>query len=98
MMHPKSPAIEDVFFAALEHESPEARAAYLEEACGSDAELRRRVERLLVAQHRAGRFLDAPAVGPTVSLDLAPVLEEPGTVIGPYKLLEQIGEGGMGVV
>jgi len=93
-----SPSIDEVFFAALERESPEARAAYLDEVCASDPDLRRRVERLLDAQPKVGSFLDAPAAGPTLTLAPPQPMEGPGTVIGPYKLLEQIGEGGMGVV
>ena len=97
MSHP-TPSIDEVFFAAMERESPEDRAAYLDAVCGSDTDLRRRVERLLEAQPKMGSFLDSPAVGPTMTLPSDQALEGPGTVIGPYKLLEQIGEGGMGVV
>jgi serine/threonine protein kinase len=93
-----TPSIDEVFFAAIERESPEARAAYLDEVCVSDPDLRRRVERLLDAQSKVGSFLDSPAAGPTVSLAAPVAMEGPGTVIGPYKLLQQIGEGGMGVV
>ena len=82
----------------MERESPEARAAYLDEVCGSDLDLRRRVERLLDAQPKVGSFLDSPAAGPTMNLLPTEAMEGPGTVIGPYKLLEQIGEGGMGIV
>ncbi len=82
----------------MERESGEARAAYLNEVCGPDLDLRRRVERLLDAQPKMGSFLDSPAAGPTMTLPSPQVVEGPGTVIGPYKLLEQIGEGGMGVV
>ena len=97
MNHPK-PSIDEIFFAAVERESPEERAAYLDAVCGSDQDLRRRVERLLEAQPKVGGFLDAPAAGPTMSLPSPQEMEGPGTVIGPYKLLEQIGEGGMGIV
>ena len=97
MNHP-TPSIDEIFFAAMERESPEARAAYLDEVCGSDLDLRRRVERLLDAQPKMGSFLDSPAAGPTMNLPPPQVMEGPGTVIGPYKLLEQIGEGGMGIV
>ena len=45
-----------------------------------------------------GSFLDSPAAGPTMTLPSPQVMEGPGIVIGPYKLLEQIGEGGMGIV
>ena len=94
------PSIDEVFFAAMERETSEARAAYLDEVCAGDADLRRRVERLLDAQPKMGSFLDAPAAGQTLTLapPQAQATEGPGTVIGPYKLLEQIGEGGMGVV
>jgi serine/threonine protein kinase/tetratricopeptide (TPR) repeat protein len=69
------------------------RAAYLDLACGDDAELRRQVESLLALHGRAGRFLEAPTLGPEERPS-----ESPGAVIGPYKLLEEIGEGGMGAV
>jgi eukaryotic-like serine/threonine-protein kinase len=95
--HP-TPSIDEIFFAAMERESLEARAAYLDEACGADFDLRRRVERLLAAQQNVGSFLDSPAAGPTMNVVSIEMLEGPGTVIGPYKLLEQIGEGGMGIV
>jgi serine/threonine protein kinase/Flp pilus assembly protein TadD len=108
MNHP-SP-LEALFFAALEKGSPQERAAYLDEACALDPDLRRRVEKMLAAQAQAGSFLEQPAAGPpsplegegqgvrgVVTVD-EPVRERPGTVIGPYKLLEQIGEGGFGVV
>jgi eukaryotic-like serine/threonine-protein kinase len=94
----QTPSIDEIFFAAMERESPEARGAYLDEVCGPDLDLRRRVERLLDAQLKVGSFLDSPAAGPTVNLLPAEVLEGPGSVIGPFKLLEQIGEGGMGIV
>ena len=53
---------------------------------------------MLEAQPKVGGFLDSPAAGPTMSLPSPQEMEGPGTVIGPYKLLEQIGEGGMGIV
>src|SRR5579864_2506568 len=103
-------AAEAVFFAALAKVDPAERTAYLNEACGTDAELRRQVDRLLAAHPQVGSFLrdDAAAhpsplggVGREVrggaTVD-APTTESPDTVIGPYKLLEQIGEGGFGVV
>jgi eukaryotic-like serine/threonine-protein kinase len=97
-MNPKAPVPDEIFFEALERGSPEERAAYLDEACGADPDLRRRIERLLAAHPEVGRFLDAPAAGPTLSLSLSPGPEGPGEVVGPYRLMEQIGEGGMGVV
>src|SRR5690242_1006374 len=98
-MHQTTPNVEEIFLAALEIEEPEARSSYLDEACG-DPELRRHVERLLALDARASGFLAAPAPMPTatVPLDSRPDVEGPGTAIGPYRLLEPIGEGGMGTV
>ncbi|HVK12059.1 MAG TPA: serine/threonine-protein kinase [Gemmataceae bacterium] len=95
-MTPASP-LEAVFFAALELTGPD-RAAYLDAACARDGDLRRRVERMLAAQAGAGSFLEHPAGDPDDTTDQRPAAEGPGTVIGPYKLLEVIGEGGFGVV
>src|SRR5438309_2046749 len=90
--------LEAVFFAALEKGSPQGRAAYLDKACAGDPDLRRRLEKMLAAQAQAGSFLEQPAHSPVVTAADQPVNEGPGTVIGPYKLLQQIGEGGMGTV
>ncbi|MHB8902166.1 MAG: bifunctional serine/threonine-protein kinase/formylglycine-generating enzyme family protein, partial [Thermoguttaceae bacterium] len=89
--------VETVFAAALEL-PPAQRGAYLAEACGGDERLCERVERLLAAHDDAGRFLDVPAMGPDSTVYAPPLTEKPGTVIGRYKLLEQVGEGGFGVV
>src|SRR5215213_3464019 len=90
--------LEVIFFAALEKGSPRERAAYLDGACAGDAALRRRVEKMLAAQSRAHSFLEQPAAALGATVDLPPVAEGSGTVIGPYKLVEPIGEGGMGTV
>jgi WD40 repeat protein/serine/threonine protein kinase len=88
----------DIFIEALEQGNPSERAALLDEACQTDAELRERVERLLVEHERQESFfLDAPPAGLDATVEHA-LSERPGTIIGPYKLLQQIGEGGMGVV
>jgi serine/threonine protein kinase len=87
---------DDIFCDALELASPAERAAYLDQACADDADLRRRVERLLEAHAASDSFL---AGGPAIAAAAAPSLTEaPLTVLGPYKLLEQIGEGGFGIV
>src|SRR5262249_1431446 len=89
---------EAIFFAALEKDSPEERAAYLDEACAADPDLRRRVEKMLAAQAQAGNFLEQLAGNLDVTVEEGPGSEGAGRVIGPYKLREQIGEGGMGTV
>jgi WD40 repeat protein/serine/threonine protein kinase len=83
-----------LFLAALEIADPAARAAYLDQACAGDAALRQRLDVLLRAHAEPGSLLPQPQI----TVDAEPVSERPGTVIGPYKLMEQIGEGGMGLV
>ncbi len=90
--------LEAVFFAALEMRMPLERAAYLDEACAGDLDLRRRVERMLAAQAQAGSFLEQPAPRPDMIVEGEASHDVVGTVVGPYKLMEQIGEGGMGLV
>ena len=92
-----SDKVDQIFWDALQLDSEEDRSAYLDKACGGDQELRHLVERLLRAQPKAAAFLEQPFAEPTATTD-TPIGEAPGTVIGPYKLLEQIGEGGMGTV
>src|SRR5262249_29716589 len=72
------------------------RAAFLDEACAANPALRGEVEALLRAFEGAGDFMNR-AAPPPGTVDFGPVTERPGTVIGPYKLMEQIGEGGMGL-
>src|SRR5579885_2216574 len=77
-----------IFLEALKKPLPDERAAFLDQACGGNAELRRSVELLLRAHDKAGGFL-ADSPGPLgVTVD-QPVPEGPGTAIGPYKLIEQ---------
>jgi tetratricopeptide (TPR) repeat protein/serine/threonine protein kinase len=88
-----------IFDAAVELATAAERAAYLDAACGPDAELRAEVEGLLQHDSAAGSFLDLSArPNPQATVDEPAAAERPGMVIGPYKLLEQIGEGGFGVV
>src|SRR5262245_51880614 len=96
-MNNKALDIDSIFGDALECPSADARPAQLAHACGTDAELRRRVEKLLVAHARAGDFLESVPPNPGATVE-DPVTERPGSVIGAYKLLEQIGEGGFGAV
>jgi serine/threonine protein kinase/tetratricopeptide (TPR) repeat protein len=141
------PLVNEIFVQAIEAGSPAGRVAVLDRSCRDDADLRRKVEALLMAHDRAGTFLDHPAPGfaasppgatgeaPTLAAEETgdsapaprdnaetrdqppaptqifacdpsptddpvprPITEGPGTRVGPYKLLQQIGEGGMGVV
>src|SRR5262249_42223817 len=96
-MNDPSP-LEAIFFAALEKGSPQERAAYLDQVSAGNPALRRRVEKMLAAQAQAGSFLEQPVRSPVITVDEQPMSEQPGTVIAPYQLLEQIGEGGMGLV
>jgi serine/threonine protein kinase len=89
---------EEILQAAVEKSTPSERSAYLDSACGADAVLRAQVEGLLKAHEEAGSFLEQPLFQTASTVDQSSVTEGPGTVIGPYKLLEQIGEGGFGVV
>jgi serine/threonine protein kinase/Tfp pilus assembly protein PilF len=95
MTEPSLPQ-ESIFLQALEIRSVAQRAAYLDRACGENRALRAEVEGLLRAHDHAGDLLDLPEQ-PAGTVD-EPITERPGMVLGPYKLLEQIGEGGFGVV
>src|SRR5688500_12815147 len=94
---------ESIFEQALAMGSPQERAAFLDQACGGNVDLRGRVEVLLAAHERAGSFLEysppaADATTDAATTAAAASAEQAGATVGPYKLLEQIGEGGMGVV
>jgi hypothetical protein len=101
--------IEEIFNAARQVSDPGERAAYLDRACGSDAALRVRVEKLLAALEELGSFLDIKTptspqrstdetTPPSATATSMPPSERPGTGIGRYKLLQLIGEGGFGSV
>jgi serine/threonine protein kinase/Tfp pilus assembly protein PilF len=83
----------DIFIAAL-HKPLSERSGFLDETCQGDPALRGLVEELLREQEQLGSFLEEPALPRTVATEAPPF---PRT-IGPYKLLQQIGEGGMGSV
>jgi len=89
-----------VLNAALELR-PAERVAYLDEACAGDEALRRQVDALLQAHEQAGGFLETPPAGldsKRTTKGNVSLTEKPGDKIGRYKLLQQIGEGGCGVV
>src|SRR6185369_15305695 len=88
----------ELFLAALQQPTAGERAVFLDQECGSDANLRSDIEALLAEHEQLGSYLESPAVASLRTLDLLPAAERPGITIGPYKLLQQIGEGGMGTV
>jgi len=83
-------ALERIFFECLQKVTPEERSAYLAQACAGDAELLRRLQKMLEAQ--GSDFLEQAAYAPEASSD------RPGQRIGAYRLVEPVGEGGMGTV
>src|SRR5437762_6379654 len=90
--------VDDLFQSALEH-APEERAAFLDEACHGDEDLRREVESLLTSYERSENFIELPAfeVAPElVTNDRVGALV--GKVIGHYRIESLIGVGGMGEV
>jgi hypothetical protein len=99
--------VEAIYLAAIERADPAEQAAYLESACGGDQDLRRKVDELLAAHPKVGRFLEPPADVThhySPGADSEPEAVIAGTLIAGtliaerYKLLERIGEGGMGEV
>ncbi len=94
---PALPTADDIFCAAIELAAPAQRAAYIHSACSGDEKLLREVQELVEAYFQAGDFLEAPAGILTGAVESV-LQEAPGEIIGSYKLLEQIGEGGFAVV
>jgi eukaryotic-like serine/threonine-protein kinase len=95
-----------IFDVARKIGSRESREAYLQQLCGADSAVKQRVSALLDAYDENESFLesappgldiDSSRLGGARTID-RPIMEGPGALIGPYKLLQQIGEGGMGVV
>ena len=93
---------EDALFAAALERTPADRPRFLEVACGTDAALLQRLRLLLAAHQKAVGSLDQPTKPPGSAEETAGYTftgEQVGTVVaGRYKLLEEIGEGGMGTV
>src|SRR5262245_12148620 len=95
--------LESIYFAALKLATPADRSAYLDVVCGGDSDLRACVVKMLAADDEAASFLEVPpsavmVAGRDATEIYASISEGPGSRIGNYKLLQQIGEGGMGVV
>ncbi|HEV3343139.1 MAG TPA: protein kinase [Pirellulales bacterium] len=97
-MREPQPELRAIFCAALDRPTSPERVKYLDEACYGQPELRQRVEALLRAHEAASGFLQEPAEKEVTTVARSPAAERTGTVIGPYKLRELIGEGGMGLV
>ncbi len=101
-MRPEFKQVKAVFLAAVEKSDLDERESYLREACGGDDAMRRQVENLLRRHEDAGSFLERPPLDEDLALaDGGPAgsrTEYIGTKIGPYKLIQQLGEGGMGTV
>ncbi len=88
---------QSIFLHAIGLASPTDRAAYLDEACRDNPQLRAELDALLAAHDRLGGAAP-PSIQPETTGAFTPPTEAPGAVIGPYKLIEEIGEGGMGTV
>ena len=86
-----------VFLEALNLATPEERAAFVRGACAGNPDLHKRVQDLLASHEQSRGPLDAPPRDVAVTIDRAVSLSL-GSMIGPFKLLQEIGEGGMGVV
>jgi eukaryotic-like serine/threonine-protein kinase len=92
-------ALELIFFAALQKRVGAERNLFLGEQCAGNPEQRAQLERMLAAATDAASFLERPAVAEaTAWRPESLAIARPGTVIGSYKLLQQLGEGGMGIV
>src|SRR5713226_9299750 len=98
-MNPVNDREEVLFREARQRAKGPEREAYLDEACAGDQALRARLEALLQAHESPDPFLEPPAAPPGAAILLStPLTEKAGDHIGRYKLLQQIGEGGCGVV
>jgi len=90
--------LDRIFSTALTCPTPEALGEFLDHACEGAPETRSRVEALILAHEKSGDFLDEPAVHPEQAPAEEAPTEVPGSRVGPYRILERLGEGGFGVV
>ncbi len=90
--------LEQLFSAALEKDTWQARDAYLSSACADDPQMRDKVEKLLRAHGDIGSFLDTPPIDPNATVEVGAPGEVSEQRIGRYRILEEIGEGGFGTV
>jgi serine/threonine protein kinase/WD40 repeat protein len=97
-MTPSPPDNEAIFHAARDIPDPDRRREFVREACGGDEARLAEVTALLAAAEAPDSLLDRPSGSEPVAAISQPSPQSPGAVIGPYKLIEQIGEGGMGTV
>lgn len=97
-----NPKANDIFVRAAEIDIPADRKLFVEQQCHGDADLLAQVHSLLAAGGQIGSFLERPAIAfPDAAQQTGlyqPITEGPGSIIGPYKLLQHIGEGGFGAV
>ncbi len=89
---------EAIFHQARRIVEPEARRFYLDQVCGAAAPMRARVEALLQVHDQEPNYLEPRLEAIDATVDQPWPSEGPGKQIGPYKLLQEIGEGGMGTV
>ncbi len=89
--------IQELFHAALD-QAPDDRAAFLEQACAGDRALRDEVESLLASGAEVGSFIEGAIQGVAESVTSDQAGQAAGRRIGPYKLIREIGRGGMGAV
>jgi eukaryotic-like serine/threonine-protein kinase len=94
---PRPPGAKEIFAAAIELPKDQRRA-YVEAQCAGDAQIRAAVETLLSAHDNAGEFFDGPTLEPGPATEQIPPIAEIPRTIGPYTLLQPIGEGGFGTV
>ena len=100
-MNTPTPTAQSIFLDAIENHPPQDWPALVASACGPDEALRRRVSQLLAAHAQVENFMARPAGG--IDAEARAAVDQQfsqslGSMIGPYKLLEQLGEGGMGIV